>query len=89
MDSKAATGPASNDIAEIQNMSDTSHEEMAEKRDVHADDALKFLYDHRDSVSPEEEKAVLRKIDWRLIPVMMLVNSIQLVDKNVSCFPEI
>ena len=32
----------------------------------------------------EEERQVIRRIDWRLIPVMLAVNSLQLIDKNVS-----
>lgn len=36
-----------------------------------------------DPASPEEAAAVLRKIDWYLVPVLVLVNAIQLIDKNV------
>ena len=51
----------------------------------HGDEALKFMTEHDgEAVTPEEEKKVLRKIDFRLLPIMMLLNTLQLVDKNVS-----
>lgn len=37
-----------------------------------------------ESTSAEEAAKVLRKIDWHLVPVLVLVNAIQLIDKNVS-----
>lgn len=64
---------------------DTSHEELATHDVHHTDEALKALHSHIEPISEEEEKKVLRKIDWRLIPIMMLVNSVQLIDKNVCC----
>jgi cob(I)alamin adenosyltransferase len=48
------------------------------------DEALAFLGGHIQSVSEEENAAVLKKIDWRLMPVLVIVNCIQLIDKNVS-----
>ena len=47
------------------------------------DDALKILHTHYEPYSQEEEKRVLRKIDLRLIVIMLLVNGLQFVDKNV------
>lgn len=47
------------------------------------DDVLEFLRGGAEEFSEEEAKAVLKKIDWRLTPVLVLVNCIQLVDKNV------
>ncbi|CAK7212681.1 hypothetical protein SBRCBS47491_001549 [Sporothrix bragantina] len=53
-----------------------------EKQDlVNDDEALKYLNNHVIQVTPEEEKAVLRKIDWRVIPLLMAINCIQLIDK--------
>lgn len=47
------------------------------------DDALKILHTHYEPYTKEEEKRVLRKIDLRLIILMLLVNGLQFVDKNV------
>lgn len=64
---------------------DITHEEAAlDKTDtVNDDQAYKYLASHNTVATPEEEKAVLRKIDWRIIPLLMAVNCIQLIDKNV------
>lgn len=61
---------------------DVEHEEQAQTTSG-GDEALKILGDQSEEISEEEAKAVLRKIDWRMVPLMMLVNTIQLVDKNV------
>jgi hypothetical protein len=47
------------------------------------DEALKILHTHYEPYTKEEERRVLRKIDLRLIIVMLLVNGLQFVDKNV------
>ena len=49
------------------------------------DEALKVLGSQVEQVSDKESAKVLRKIDWRLVPVLMFVNALQLIDKNVSC----
>ncbi|KAM0723527.1 hypothetical protein Q7P37_000514 [Cladosporium fusiforme] len=46
----------------------------------HDDEAQKTALD--ESISAEEAARVLRKIDWHLVPVLVLVNAIQLIDKN-------
>lgn len=51
--------------------------------DKSADEALNYVGRETIPISPEEEKKVLRKIDWRLLPVLMVLNTMQLVDKNV------
>jgi hypothetical protein len=51
---------------------------------VDGDVALTILHTHFELFTPEEEKRVKRKIDLRLIILMLLVNGIQYVDKNVS-----
>ena len=51
--------------------------------DATATEAHKYLLDVGDVVTEEEEKRVLRKIDWKLVPIMVLLNAVQLVDKNV------
>jgi ACS family allantoate permease-like MFS transporter len=51
---------------------------------VDGDVALTILQTHFDPFTPEEEKRVRRKIDLRMIILMLLVNGLQYVDKNVS-----
>lgn len=47
------------------------------------DEALAFIVDHHEAFTPDEEKRVRRKIDIRLVPIMLVVNGIQFVDKLV------
>jgi hypothetical protein len=47
------------------------------------DDALKILYTHFEPYYRKEERAVVRKIDRRLIAIMLIVNGLQFLDKNV------
>jgi hypothetical protein len=75
---------------------DVSHEEtastvMMDEKTKNGDDALKFIANQDiEPITPEEEKRVLRKIDWRLLPILMLLNTLQLVDKSASlAFPRI
>jgi hypothetical protein len=51
---------------------------------VDGDDALKILNTHYEPFTPEEEKKVLRKIDFRMCTLMLIINGIQFIDKNVS-----
>ena len=46
--------------------------------------ALKVLHTHFEPYTKDEEKRVLRKIDFRLALLMLFVNGIQFVDKLVS-----
>lgn len=48
------------------------------------DDALKVLHGEFEPYTKEEEKRVLRKIDFRMIIVMLIINGLQFIDKNVS-----
>ncbi|CAK7204298.1 hypothetical protein SEUCBS139899_007053 [Sporothrix eucalyptigena] len=63
---------------------DIVHEELGlEKNDtVNDDQALRFLASHVVVSTEEEERKVLRKIDWRIIPLLMIINCIQLIDKT-------
>lgn len=65
---------------------DVSHEEIAKPNygQGGGDEALKALDGDDEVYSEEEYAAVRRKIDWRITPVLFLINMIQLVDKNVS-----
>ncbi len=38
------------------------------------DDALKVLHTHYEPYSPAEEKALLRKIDWRMCSLMLIIS---------------
>lgn len=66
-----------------------SHEELADPSHGKGDEALKVLDGLVANISEEEETQILRKIDWHLLPVLMLINAVQLIDKNVcdACFP--
>ncbi|KAJ5950077.1 hypothetical protein N7454_001661 [Penicillium verhagenii] len=46
------------------------------------DEALKILHEEFEPYTEEEEKRVRRKIDVRLVSLMLLVNGIQFIDKN-------
>jgi len=48
--------------------------------------ALKVLHTHFEPFSKEEEKRVLRKIDYRLASLMLIINGIQFVDKLVRAY---
>lgn len=61
----------------------TSCEEKMELPAPSGDEALKIMHSTFDPYSDEEEKVVERKIDWRLIPIMLTINALQLIDKNV------
>ncbi|CAK7235502.1 hypothetical protein SBRCBS47491_009314 [Sporothrix bragantina] len=63
---------------------DIVHEELGlEKNDtVNDDQALRYLASHVVAATDEEKNAVLRKIDWRIVPLLMVINCIQLIDKS-------
>lgn len=63
---------------------DSYHDEIVKPSQTGGDEALKILGDHVEAISEEEAAAVLKKIDWRLIPLMCIINALQLIDKNVS-----
>lgn len=63
-----------------------SSEEKMEQSAPSGDEALKVLHTNIE-YTEAEEKAVQRKIDWRLIPIMLTVNSLQLIDKGVCLVP--
>jgi len=66
-----------------QNVSDVSHLEVAKSSHGESPGSLKEADACIEDTSAEEGKKVLRKIDWHLLPVLMLVNAFQLIDKNV------
>jgi hypothetical protein len=50
---------------------------------THKDEAMKVLatYDGDQTWTPEEERSVRRKIDWRLMPVLCATYGLQYYDK--------
>jgi MFS transporter, ACS family, allantoate permease len=60
------------------------HDELKTFNVQGGDEALQTVDPEEASISEEEYAAVLKKIDWRLTPVLALINAIQIVDKNVS-----
>jgi hypothetical protein len=68
------------DIAQIE----TSFSKTALDHKVKdGDDALQILHAEFEPYTKEEEKRVLRKIDFRLVILMLIINGIQFVDKTV------
>lgn len=59
------------------------HDVITEEMVNEGDAALKILQDHIVEYDSEEEARVRRKIDFHLVPVMLIVNGIQFVDKLV------
>lgn len=75
-------GPTEKDIA----LASTDSAHLERKGDdtlKGGDEALNTLDPDGEEISEEEYKAVLKKIDWHLTPVLMVINMIQIVDKNV------
>jgi hypothetical protein len=54
-----------------------------EKKVYDGDDALRILHTHFEPYNEEEENAVKKKIDRRLVPIMLIANGLQFLDKNV------
>lgn len=55
--------------------------------DMQMDRALNYIQNSGNGASPVNEKLVLRKIDWRIIPIMFACYTMQFLDKvliNVS-----
>ncbi|KAJ5992657.1 hypothetical protein N7451_008381 [Penicillium sp. IBT 35674x] len=50
------------------------------------DDALQFLQQGHEPYSKEEERRVLRKVDIRMLTLMLIVNGFQFVDKNTMSY---
>lgn len=78
-------------MAEVEKIA-TEHTErnsFTEEPKIRPDDiqdgdlALKVLHTHFEPYTKDEEKRLVRKIDWRLALLMLFVNGIQFVDKLV------
>lgn len=56
-----------------------------EKTPESVDSALTFLHDvDRTTFTADEERRLVRKIDWLLMPLLGLVYFLQFLDKNLS-----
>lgn len=72
-------------VAEHREQNIFSDEPKIRADDVQDGDlALKILHTHFEPYTKEEEKRLLRKIDFRLALLMLFVNGLQFVDKLVS-----
>lgn len=60
----------------------TSNFTMTEKI-TDGDDALQFLQQGQEAYDKQEEMRVLRKIDFRMVTLMLITNGFQFIDKNV------
>lgn len=47
-----------------------------------ADPALQFIGGEEVEYTPEEEKSVLRKVDWALMPMLCWIYALQFADKT-------
>jgi hypothetical protein len=63
---------------------DTLYDVHLDHKVQDGDEALKILHGEYEPYTKDEEKRVLRKIDFRLILVMLIINGLQFIDKNVS-----
>lgn len=74
-----AIGPPDSDI-EIGSVA------VVEKPTQNGDEALQFLKSQHDvgELTPEEEKRLLRKIDWMIMPLMWSCYCLQYLDKTLG-----
>lgn len=74
-----AIGPSDSDI-EIGSVA------VVEKPTQNGDEALQFLKNQHDvgELTPEEEKRLLRKIDWMIMPLMWSCYCLQYLDKTLG-----
>lgn len=61
-------------------------DEKVNPRPADADAAYNFLHEHNIDLSSVDEKALLRKIDWMIVPLMWACYNLQYVDKVLSKF---
>jgi hypothetical protein len=69
---------------ELETVATTQTEAQYSQKVQDGDEALKILHEEFEPYTEEEEKRVLRKIDIRLVLLMLIVNGLQFVDKSVS-----
>lgn len=82
-----ATGKNATATLEVERAELSGIGEIALNEKVYdGDDALKILHTHFEPYDKKEERAVVRKIDRRLIPIMLIVNGLQFLDKNVRLY---
>ncbi|EGD88685.2 uncharacterized protein TERG_04931 [Trichophyton rubrum CBS 118892] len=64
-------------------------DEKVNPRPADADAAYNFLHEHNIDLSSVDEKALLRKIDWMIVPLMWACYNLQYVDKVLINFASI
>ncbi|KAI0378796.1 major facilitator superfamily transporter allantoate [Hypomontagnella monticulosa] len=82
---KADTGEKDVEVAQGQTtiVVDEKEVEKIYHHKLGADDALDFFKAHGiTTVSPEDDKRILRKIDMILMPLMLITNTLNFLDKN-------
>lgn len=80
-DEKQTTAKSSTEISKHSSLNSptaVTHKDIAGKD---LDEAFLFLAEHNDGDSNINLKALRRKIDWRIIPLMFLCYVMQFVDK--------
>lgn len=78
---------ASNENSKSDGASTTSPASDHKGADIAVDTALNYIQNARSIGSLVNEKQLLRKIDWRIIPIMFACYTMQFLDKvliNVS-----
>jgi hypothetical protein len=65
------------EIGSVANVEETSHD---------GDEALRFLKNQHDvgAMTAEDEKKLVRKIDWMIVPLMWLCYCLQYLDKTLG-----
>ena len=80
----ASTGKDSPSAIELERADPSYNGGHLDHKIYDGDEALKVLHGEYEPYTKEEERRVLRKIDLRMIVVMLIINGLQFVDKNVS-----
>ncbi|OQV11030.1 hypothetical protein CLAIMM_14936 [Cladophialophora immunda] len=77
-----ATEPQSKSIQDVEMVEDQKSE-RGDELPQHADRAVAILRDRRIELSDEENKRIRRKIDKRILPVLICVYFLQILDKSM------
>lgn len=70
------------DDGDIQTPTDVEEGVVEKPQAVDADPALHFAGGEDVEFTPEEERSVLRKIDWALMPLLCWIYALQFADKT-------
>lgn len=72
----------------MKNEADSAESKISPRPSSQVDDALRFLQNQPDQdqlvdLSHQAEKALVKKIDWMLIPLMAAMYNLQYLDKTL------